>query len=65
MGLPKEFTLTDSSLATLATITLDHSEVISADTVKVRRSEFSKRGERGAWPFNSLKAVDNYATDIE
>ncbi|MEG9577188.1 hypothetical protein [Klebsiella pneumoniae] len=58
-GLPKGFTLTDSSLATLATVTLDHTEVISADAVKVRRSEFSKRGERGAWPFKSLKAADS------
>lgn len=57
-GLPKDFTLTDSSLATLATVTLEYAEVISADTVKVRRSEFSKRGERGAWPFKRLKAVD-------
>ena len=57
-GLPKGFTLTDSSLATLATVTLDHTEVISADAVKVRRNEFSKRGERGAWPFKSLKAAD-------
>lgn len=54
-GLPKGFTLTDSSLATLATVTLDHNEVISADAVKVRRNEFSKRGVRGAWPFKSLK----------
>ncbi|EPZ8357858.1 hypothetical protein [Klebsiella pneumoniae] len=58
-GLPKGFTLTDNSLATLATVTLDHTEVISADAVKVRRSEFSKRGERGAWPFKLLKAVDS------
>lgn len=58
-GLPKGFTLTDSSLATLATVTLDHTEVISADAVKVRRNEFSKRGVRGAWPFKSLKGADS------
>lgn len=45
-GLPKEFILTDSSLATLATVMLDHTEVFSIDAVKVRRNEFSKRGER-------------------
>lgn len=57
-GLPKEFILTDSSLAKLATVTLDHTEVFTTDAVKVRRNEFSKRGERGAWPFKPLKAVD-------
>lgn len=52
-GLPDGFTLSDNSLATLATVTLDQPDVISAETVKVRRNDFSKKGVRGAWPFRS------------
>ncbi|MFP1915960.1 hypothetical protein ACLEEZ_10465 [Lonsdalea quercina] len=48
-GLPKEFTLTDKSLTTLADVTLEHTEAFSVDAVKVRRNEFKKNGTRGAW----------------
>ncbi|MCW6638695.1 hypothetical protein [Yersinia ruckeri] len=57
-GLPDGFTLTDNSLATLATVTLEYTDVISADAVKVRRNEFSKKGTRGAWPFRAPSACD-------
>lgn len=57
-GLPEGFTLTYNSLATLATVTLEHIDVISADAVKVRRNEFSKKGTRGAWPFRAPSACD-------
>jgi len=56
--LPEGFTLTDSSLAILATVTLDHSEVISVDAVKVRRNEFSKKKVYGAWPFRTYDDVE-------
>ncbi|MFP1767891.1 hypothetical protein ACLEDY_00595 [Lonsdalea quercina] len=48
-GLPKEFTLTDKTLATLADVTLEHTEAFNVDAVKVRRNEFKKNGTRGAW----------------
>lgn len=54
-GLPEGFTLTDSSLATLATVMLNTPEPVTADAIKVRRNEFSKKGVRGAWPFRNLR----------
>ncbi|MCW1877219.1 hypothetical protein OMR58_22480 [Erwinia sp. INIA-01] len=48
--LPTGFTLSDDSLAILATVTLDLPEAVSTESVKERRNQFSKAGVRGAWP---------------
>ncbi|CAI1969701.1 Uncharacterised protein [Serratia ficaria] len=47
--LPADFTLTDSSLATLATVSLDLDEIVTADRVKTLRHRLNKDGYPGAW----------------
>ncbi len=49
-GLPHGFKLTDASLATLATVSLDLKEPASISAVKMHRTRLSKRGFPGAWP---------------
>ncbi|WP_345831463.1 hypothetical protein AAGR22_10575 [Erwinia sp. HDF1-3R] len=48
-GLPAGFTLTDASLATLATVSLDLKDVVTADRVKTLRHRLNKEGFPGAW----------------
>lgn len=47
--LPANFTLTDASLATLATVSLDLKDVVTADRVKTLRHRLKKEGFPGAW----------------
>lgn len=47
--LPAGFTLSDASLATLATVSLDLDEVVTADRVKTLRHRLNKDGYPGAW----------------
>ncbi|EPK3284946.1 hypothetical protein [Serratia marcescens] len=47
--LPADFRLTDASLATLATVSLDLEEPASVDSVKMRRNALNKEGYPGAW----------------
>lgn len=47
-GLPDGFTLSDDSLATLATVSLDRGDV-SADRVKTLRHRLNREGYPGAW----------------
>ncbi|MFJ5375232.1 hypothetical protein ACIPTP_22155 [Pectobacterium versatile] len=49
LGLPDDFKLTDSSLASLATVSLDLPDVVTAEQIKTRRTQFYKTGLRGAW----------------
>ncbi|MEN4541293.1 hypothetical protein ABEG79_22705 [Pantoea agglomerans] len=47
-GLPKGFTLTDTSLALLVTVSLDVDD-ISSDRIKTLRHRLNKEGYPGAW----------------
>lgn len=47
--LPAGLRLTDASLATLATVSLDLDEPVSVDNVKVLRNRLNKEGFPGAW----------------
>ncbi|WP_145973689.1 hypothetical protein [Phytobacter massiliensis] len=47
--LPANFTLTDACLATLATVSLDLKDVVTADRVKTLRHRLNKEGFPGAW----------------
>lgn len=47
--LPADFRLTDSSLATLATVSLDLAEPVSVDSVKMLRNRLYDAGYPGAW----------------
>lgn len=47
--LPAGLRLTDTSLATLATVPLDLEEPVSVDNVKVLRNRLKKEGFPGAW----------------
>lgn len=47
--LPADLRLTDASLATLATVSLDLNEPVSVDNVKVLRNRLNKAGFAGAW----------------
>ena len=47
--LPADFRLSDASLATLATVSLDLDEPVSVDSIKMRRHALNKEDFPGAW----------------
>lgn len=47
--LPADFRLTDASLATLATVSLDLAEPVTVDSVKMLRNRLHDEGYPGAW----------------
>lgn len=55
--LPVGFRLTDASLATLATVSLDLNEPVSNAAVKMHRTRLSKAGFSGAWPVRKKKNI--------
>ncbi|EKK3986587.1 hypothetical protein ACKTG8_004183 [Cronobacter sakazakii] len=55
--LPVGFRLTDASLATLASVSLDLTEPVSNAAVKMHRTRLSKAGFSGAWPVRKKKST--------
>lgn len=47
--LPTDLRLSDASLTTLATVSLELDEPVSVDRIKVRRNALYKKGFPGAW----------------
>lgn len=49
--LPADFRLTDASLATLSTVSLDLTEPVTVDSIKMLRNRLYDAGYPGAWVF--------------
>ncbi|WP_418157248.1 hypothetical protein RA290_22580 (plasmid) [Pantoea agglomerans] len=57
--LPADFRLTDASLATLATVSLDLAEPVTVDSVKMLRKRLNNEGYPGAWANPSMIPPEN------